>query len=76
MILYPERVHGSNPVYFNVSHNQVRLGEHDRSSTGEGRLPMISIDVVKAVNHENYNDSTYENDISILELAEERDWST
>ena len=50
----------------------MRLGEHDRSTTGEGRLPMISIDVVKFTNHENYNSTTYENDISILELAEEQ----
>ena len=56
---------------FNVYYNQVRLGEHDRSSTGEGSLPMISIDVVKAVNHESYNHSTFENDISLLELAQE-----
>ena len=33
---------------------------------------MISIDVVKFTNHENYNTTTYENDISILELAEEQ----
>ena len=33
---------------------------------------MISIDVLKFTNHEDYNTTTYENDISILELAEER----
>ena len=33
---------------------------------------MISIDVVKFSNHESYNSTSYENDISILELAEEQ----
>jgi len=53
--------------------SKVRLGEHDRSVTGEGSLPMITIDVVKIIRHEMWNVSTFENDIAILEMAKEVD---
>ena len=37
---------------------------------------MITIDVAKFINHEGYDDETsYENDISLLELAEESECS-
>ena len=36
---------------------------------------MISIDVAKFINHKDYNNKTNENDISLLELAEESECS-
>ena len=43
------------------------------TTTGEGSLPEMTIDVASITNHENYDDSTIDNDIAIIELAEEVD---
>ena len=43
------------------------------TTTGEGSLPEMTIDVASITNHENYHDSTIDNDIAIIELAEEVD---
>ena len=51
---------------------QIRLGEHDFTSTGEGSLTEITIDVASYTNHEN----GLPNDITIIELASEVDLNT
>ena len=43
------------------------------TTTGEGSLTEMTIDVASYTNHEGYNYSTYDNDIAIIELAEEVD---
>ena len=50
----------------------MRIGEHDLSTTGEGSLEM-TLDVASYTNHENYNTVTTDNDITIIELAQEVD---
>ena len=55
---------------------QVRIGDHDLSSSGEGSLTEMTIDVANYTNHENYNSVTYDNDIAIIELAQEVDLTT
>ena len=50
----------------------MRIGEHDLSTTGEGSLEM-TLDVASYTNHENYNKVTTDNDITIIELAQEVD---
>ena len=55
---------------------QVRLGEHDLSSTGEGSLTELTIDVASYTNHESYSSLTTDNDITIIELAQEVDLTT
>ena len=52
---------------------QIRIGEHDFGEVGETSLAEMMIDIIAITNHEDYDDSTYDNDISILELAEEVD---
>ena len=52
---------------------QIKLGDHDFATTGEGRLTEMTIDVTSFTNHENYDSSTKDNDIAIIELAEEVD---
>ena len=59
--------------------HQVRVGEHQLSESGEGSLAEKTIDVKNFTNHEFFNykeTSSYDNDISILELAQELDLST
>ena len=52
---------------------QVRLGDHDRSTTGvEERVVGVSGVHV----HEQYRSRSYEHDITLLELAEEVDLNT
>ena len=49
------------------------------STTGEGSLTEMTIDVTKYTNHENYenfNEIYFDNDITIIELAEAVDLST
>ena len=55
---------------------QIRIGEHDLSTTGEGSLTEMTIDVASFTNHENYNSLTFDNDITIIELAQEVDLTT
>ena len=43
------------------------------TTTGEGSLPEMTIDVASITNHENYDSFTTDNDIAIIELAEEVD---
>ena len=45
------------------------------TTSGEGSLTEMTIDVTKYTNHENYNDNSIipDNDIAIIELAEEVD---
>merc|ERR1712183_585439 len=52
---------------------KIRIGEHDFSSTGEGSLTEITIDVANYTNHESYSSATTDNDITIIELAQEVD---
>ena len=42
------------------------------TTTGEGSLTEMTIDVISYTNHENYNETetTFDNDITIIELAE------
>ena len=46
------------------------------SSTGEGSLTEMTIDVASYSNHENYNSGTTDNDITVIELAQEVDLTT
>ena len=59
-----------------ISYVQVRIGEHDLSTTGEGGLPEMTIDVASYTNHENYDKITTDNDITIIELAQAVDLTT
>ena len=53
---------------------QIRIGEHDISIESEGSLPEMTIDLASYTIHENYNeDNNDDNDIAIIELAEEVD---
>ena len=54
----------------------VVLGEHDTTVTGEGSLGELSLAVAAIFSHENYDSFTLDNDISLLELAEEVDINT
>ena len=54
----------------------VVLGEHDTTLTGEGSLGELSLAVAAIFSHENYDSFTLDNDISLLELAEEVDINT
>ncbi|XP_019765267.2 trypsin-1 [Dendroctonus ponderosae] len=47
---------------------KVRLGEYDFSKSNETRFR--DYDVAEIINHENFDYSTYENDIAIVRLAE------
>ena len=55
---------------------QVRIGDHDFASTGEGSLPEMTIDVAAFTNHEDYISVSEGNDITIIELAQEVDLTT
>ena len=46
------------------------------TTSGEGSLTEMTIDVTKYTNHENYLNLPYNNDITIIELAEEVDLTT
>ena len=46
------------------------------TTSGEGSLTEMTIDVTKYTNHENYNETTIDNDIALIELAEEVDLTT
>ena len=46
------------------------------SSTGEGSLTELTIDVASYTNHESYSSLTTDNDITIIELAQEVDLTT
>ena len=47
------------------------------SSTGEGSLTEMTIDVASYSNHENYNHNTNnDNDITVIELAQEVNLTT
>ena len=46
------------------------------TTSGEGSLPEMTIDVASYTNHEDYNSFTSDNDITIIELAEAVDLST
>ena len=43
------------------------------STSGEGNLAEMTIDITKYTNHEDYNTVTTDNDITIIELAKEVD---
>ena len=51
------------------------MGEHDLTTTGEGSLPEITVDLLdtKMIIHEEYDPWTYKNDIALLELPQEVD---
>ena len=53
----------------------MRIGEHDLATTGEGGLPEMTIDVASFITHENFSWDLYDNDIAVIELAEEVDLS-
>jgi len=55
---------------------KIRIGDHDLTSTGEGSLSEMTIDVTKYTNHESYNTLNSDNDITIIELAQEVDLTT
>ena len=52
------------------------MGEHDFSNEGEGSLSERTIDLTSYTNHENYNETTIDNDIALIELAEAVDLNT
>ena len=54
----------------------MRIGEHNLTTTGEGSLTELTLDVSSYTNHENYNKVTTDNDITIIELAQEVDLTT
>ena len=49
------------------------MGEHDVEDTTENILETKEIAVKQAISHEDYNQRSLDNDIAILELAEEVD---
>ena len=51
------------------------MGEHDLTTTGEGSLPEITVDLLdtKMIIHEEYDPWYYKNDIALLELPQEVD---
>ena len=49
------------------------MGEHDVKDTTENILERREIAVKQAISHEDYNQATLDNDIAVLELAEEVD---
>lgn len=56
---------------------KIRLGEHDLSSTGEGSLTELTLDVASYTIHENYDNAIVrDNDITVIELAQEVDITT
>ena len=55
----------------NISCFQIRLGEHDLTTSGEGTVTEIDIAVTNYTNHESY--SYPSNDITVIELAQEVD---
>ena len=57
-----------------ISCYQIRLGEHDLTTSGEGSLTEIDVAVTKYTNHESY--SFPSNDITVIELAQEVDLNT
>ena len=57
-----------------ISYVQIRIGEHNLVSSGEGSLTELNIDVASYVNHESYKTSNY--DITIIELAQSVDLTT
>ena len=59
-----------------ISDIQIRLGEHDYTTSGEGSLAVIDIDVASYTNHENFDRRSFNNDITIIELAEAVDLNT
>ena len=46
------------------------------TTSGEGSLTEMTIDVTKYTNHENFNPTDFDNDITIIELAEAVDLNT
>ena len=60
---------GSTTVDF-----QIVIGEHDLTTTGEGSLTEMTIEVASFTNHEDY--VFPDNDIVIIELAEALDLNT
>ena len=54
---------------------KVRIGDHDLDATGETTIPEKTISVSKIINHPGYNPAggSLNNDIAILELAEQVD---
>ena len=46
------------------------------TTTGEGSLPEMTIDVASYTNHESYSSVTTDNDITIIKLAQEVDLAT
>ena len=46
------------------------------TTTGEGNLDEMTIDVASYTNHENYDSGTVDNDITVIELAQEVDLTT
>ena len=60
----------------NIFDIQVRIGDHDFNTIGEGSLPEMTIDVTSFTDHEDFFLTKNGNDIAILELAEEVDLTT
>ena len=52
---------------------KVILGEHDRGSDSESRIPRKVLEVSKIINHASFVASTVDYDISLLKLSEEVD---
>ena len=67
---------GKQPL--STSDVQVRLGDHDLSVTGETTIAEKTVAVAKINNHESYAPAggSLNNDITVLELAEEVDLDT
>ena len=47
----------------------MRIGDHTLNTTGEGNLKEMTVNVAKYTNHESYNSSTTDYDITIIELS-------
>lgn len=52
----------------------VRLGEHDVTSTTDGEV--VDVEVTRSVPHENYNKKDGTNDIAILQLANDVEFTS
>ena len=56
---------------------KVRLGEHDKRITGEGILPEKTVNVSALHIHRDFDrNGNTENDVALLELAEDVDLNT
>ena len=60
----------------NIEIVQISIGDHNIASLDDGGLPQMISNVTSFIKHENFNQTNLDNDIALIELAEEVDLST